>query len=68
MELEHIDDDAANAGIKFVKINDKKMAKEMGIFALPAVAFYKMGSKEPVIYAGIITLPHTNFRQYFMQY
>ncbi|EEB16861.1 predicted protein [Pediculus humanus corporis] len=52
MELEHIDDDAANAGIKFVKINDKKMAKEMGIFALPAVAFYKMGSKEPVIYAG----------------
>lgn len=52
MELEHIDDEAAGAGIKFVKINDKQMAKEMGIFALPAVAFYKMGSKEPVIYAG----------------
>ncbi|KAK6627927.1 hypothetical protein RUM44_010409 [Polyplax serrata] len=51
-ELEHIDDEAANAGIKFVKINDKQMAKEMGVFALPAVAFYKMGSKEPVIYAG----------------
>lgn len=28
------------------------MAKEVGVFALPAVAFFKLGSKEPVIYAG----------------
>lgn len=52
-EIEHIDDEADAAGIKFVKIRDKQMAKEMGIFALPAVAFFKLGAKEPVIYAGI---------------
>lgn len=51
-EIEHIDDEADGAGIKFVKIDDKDMAKEMGVFALPAVAFYKLGAKEPVIYAG----------------
>lgn len=28
------------------------MEKEFGIFALPAILFFKMGSKEPVIYAG----------------
>lgn len=51
-EIEHIDDDADKAGIDFVKIDDKKLAKEMGVFALPAILFFKMGSKEPVIYAG----------------
>lgn len=28
------------------------MAKEVGVFALPAVVFYKSHSKDPVIYAG----------------
>lgn len=51
-EIEHIDDDADGAGINFVKIDDKQMAKEYGVFALPAVLFFKMGSKDPVIYAG----------------
>ncbi|GFG32944.1 hypothetical protein Cfor_05504, partial [Coptotermes formosanus] len=51
-EIEHIDDEADGAGIDFVKIDDKQMAKELGVFALPAVLFFKMGSKEPVIYAG----------------
>ncbi|PSN36858.1 hypothetical protein C0J52_21456 [Blattella germanica] len=50
-EIEHIDDEADGAGINFVKIDDKQMAKEFGVFALPAVVFFKMGSKEPVIYA-----------------
>lgn len=53
-EIEHIDDDAEKSGIKFVKIDDKLMAKEVGVFALPAIVFYKSGSKEPVIYAGDI--------------
>lgn len=53
-EIEHIDDEAEHAGIKFVKIDDKQMAKEVGVFALPAIVFYKLGSKEPVIYAGDI--------------
>lgn len=56
-ELEHIDDEADNVGIDFVKINDKKFAKELGVFALPAVVFFKLGSKEPVIYAGTYCLP-----------
>ncbi|XP_047984239.1 uncharacterized protein LOC125224814 [Leguminivora glycinivorella] len=51
-EIEHIDDDADGAGINFVKIDDKQMAKEFGVFALPAVLFFKLGAKEPVIYAG----------------
>lgn len=51
-EIEHIDDEAEDSGIDFVKIDDKKMAKELGIFALPAILFFKMSSKEPVIYAG----------------
>ncbi|XP_018568276.1 uncharacterized protein LOC108908653 isoform X2 [Anoplophora glabripennis] len=51
-EVEHIDDEADSAGINFVKIDDKQMAKELGVFALPAILFFKSGSKEPVIYAG----------------
>ncbi|XP_039290477.1 uncharacterized protein LOC111055351 isoform X2 [Nilaparvata lugens] len=51
-EIEHIDDEADGAGIDFVKIDDKKLAKELGVFALPAILFFKMTSKEPVIYAG----------------
>ncbi|XP_072939363.1 uncharacterized protein hlk isoform X2 [Epargyreus clarus] len=51
-EIEHIDDDADGAGINFVKIDDRQMAKEFGVFALPAVLFFKLGSKDPVIYAG----------------
>lgn len=51
-EIEHIDDDADAAGIDFVKIDDRQMAKECGVFALPAIVFFKLGSKEPTIYAG----------------
>ena len=51
-EIEHIDDEADGAGINFVKIDDKQMAKEVGVFALPAIVFYKHHSRDPVIYAG----------------
>ncbi|XP_015185696.1 PREDICTED: uncharacterized protein LOC107071316 isoform X2 [Polistes dominula] len=51
-EIEHIDDEADNAGIKFVKIDDKELAKHYGVFALPGILFFKMTSKEPVIFAG----------------
>lgn len=54
LEIEHIDDDADAAGINFVKIDDRQMAKEFGVFALPAVLFFKLGSKDPVIFAGIV--------------
>jgi thioredoxin-related protein len=52
-EIELIDDEADAAGINFVKIDDKQLAKEYGVFALPGILFFKLGSKEPVIYAGI---------------
>lgn len=51
-EVEHIDDEADSAGINFVKIDDRNLAKQFGVFALPAILFFKLGSKEPVIYAG----------------
>lgn len=51
-EVEHIDDEADAAGINFVKIDDKNLAKQFGVFALPAILFFKLGVKEPVIYAG----------------
>lgn len=35
-----------------MKIDDKRLAKEFGVFALPAILFFKLGTKEPVIYAG----------------
>lgn len=53
-EIEHIDDEADSAGINFVKIDDKQLAKDYGVFALPAILFFKLSSKEPVIYAGNI--------------
>lgn len=51
-ELEHIDDEADSAGIDFIKIDDKEFARQMGVFALPAVVFFRHSSMEPVIYAG----------------
>lgn len=51
-ELEHIDDEAEEAGIDFIKIDDKEFARQMGVYALPAVVFFRHGHLEPVIYAG----------------
>ena len=51
-ELEHIDDEAEDAGIDFIKIDDKEFARQMGVYALPAVVFFRHGHLEPVIYAG----------------
>lgn len=51
-ELENIDDEAEEAGIDFIKIDDKEFARQMGVYALPAVVFFRHGHLEPVIYAG----------------
>ncbi|XP_047475280.1 uncharacterized protein LOC125029447 isoform X3 [Penaeus chinensis] len=51
-ELENIDDEADANGIDFVKIDDSQLAKEVGVFALPAIVFYRAGAEEPIIYAG----------------
>lgn len=65
-EIEHIDDEADGAGIDFVKIDDKAMAKEFGVFALPAILFFRQNSKEPVIYAGSLEVDCQKAFSYFM--
>ncbi len=40
-ELENIDDDAEVAGIPIVKLEDKQLAKTVGVFALPAIVFFR---------------------------
>ena len=40
-ELEHIDDDAEVAGIPIVKLEDRQLAKTVGVFALPAIVFFR---------------------------
>ncbi|MCL4136770.1 UNVERIFIED_CONTAM: hypothetical protein GTU68_030034 [Idotea baltica] len=52
-ELENIDDEADANGIDFVKIDEPKLAKEVGVYALPAIVFYRGGSDQPIIYAGL---------------
>ena len=51
-ELENIDDEAEANGIDFVKIDDPKLAREVGIFAIPAIVFYRAKVPQPIIYAG----------------
>lgn len=58
-ELEKIDDEADQAGIKFVKIEDVSLAKSLGVHAIPALVFFKKstvpekhGESESIIYAG----------------
>uniref|UniRef100_T1J1H2 Thioredoxin domain-containing protein n=1 Tax=Strigamia maritima TaxID=126957 RepID=T1J1H2_STRMM len=51
-EIENIDDEAHAEGIHFVKVDDEQLAKDYGVFALPAVVFFKNRASEPVIYAG----------------
>lgn len=51
-ELEKIDDEADEAGIKFVKIEDVKMANKYGVYAIPGIVIFKGGDKDYTIYAG----------------
>ena len=51
-ELENIDDDADTAGIPIVKLEDKTLAKSVGVFSLPAVVFFKNFGEEAVVYTG----------------
>jgi len=53
-ELETIDDDAEVAGIPIVKLEDKQLAKTVGVFALPSIVFFRNFGEEATIYAGDI--------------
>ena len=43
MELEKIDDEADQAGVRLVKVDDSTLAKRYGVHALPALLFFKHG-------------------------
>jgi len=51
-ELENIDDDAEVAGVPIVKLEDKQLAKTVGVFALPAIVFFRNYGEDATIYAG----------------
>lgn len=40
-ELEKIDDDTDSFGVDFVKINDKRLAKQYGIRTFPALTYFR---------------------------
>lgn len=40
-ELEKIDDDTDSFGVDFVKINDKRLAKNYGIKNFPALTYFR---------------------------
>lgn len=52
-ELEKIDDDTDTFGVDFVKINDKRLAKQYGITKFPALTYFR--EKEPIIYEGLLS-------------
>ncbi|CAH1962777.1 unnamed protein product [Acanthoscelides obtectus] len=49
-ELEQIDDETDSFGVDFVKINDKRLAKQYGINKFPALTYFR--EKHPIIYEG----------------
>lgn len=53
-ELEKIDDDCDRHGIQFVKIDDKKAAKEFGIDDVPSIVYFE--KQIPNVYDGKFSL------------
>lgn len=45
-ELEKIDDDTDSFGVDFVKINDKRLAKQYGIKNFPALTYFRWELKD----------------------
>ena len=39
-------------GIPIVKLEDKELAKALGVFAHPSLVIFRQYGKEPIIYAG----------------
>ena len=39
-------------GIPIVKLEDKELAKALGVFAHPSLVIFRQSGKEPIIYAG----------------
>lgn len=63
-ELEKIDDDTDTFGVDFVKINDKRLAKQYGIKNFPALTYFR--EREPIIYEGMLIVNTLNFFNCFI--
>ena len=50
LELENIDDEADEFGIRFVKIRDRELAEEYSLAQLPSLVYFRSGI--PVIFTG----------------
>lgn len=64
-ELEQIDDDTDSFGVDFVKINDKRLAKQYGITKFPALTYFR--NKQPIIYDGMYII-NLNFASLHVQH
>ena len=42
------------SGIPIVKLEDKELAKSIGVYAHPSLVIFRQYGKEPIIYAGDI--------------
>ena len=49
-KLENIDDDTDHFGVRFVKINDKKLSKAYNIKSFPALTYFRF--HDPILYEG----------------
>ena len=58
-ELEKIDDETDQFDIPFVKINDKKVAKQYGVTQFPALVYFR--DEEPLIYSGDLADEEASF-------
>ena len=52
--MEAIDDEAEAAGIPIVKVEDRQLAKSVGVFAHPSLVIFRNYGEEAVIYSGDI--------------
>ena len=50
LQLENIDDEADEFGIRFVKIRDRELAEEYSLAALPSLVYFRSGI--PVVFTG----------------
>ena len=52
--MEAIDDEAEAAGIPVVKVEDRQLAKSVGVFAHPSLVIFRNYGEDAVIYSGDI--------------
>lgn len=64
-ELEKIDDDTDSFGVDFVKINDKRLAKQYGIKNFPALTYFRYSSNSRKICAELFCIGNSFYSLLF---